>query len=169
MAVKPLAGPPFDRDGGELGQRVLALDPGERVGMAWCRMSPDRMARVKTNVLPWVDCAHWLVEHRHDFDVTVYETWIPRRINGTMDWIEGDALISAQFVGQLKLAAWLGEQRLKSYGPINKEAFQSSMPARLRRRQAASSEQHDKDALMHLWGYYFENWMDTTPDKVKLR
>ena len=49
--------------------------------------------------------------------------------------------------------------RWEYYGPDQKEVAMASMPDWFRAiMDGESYEQHDKDALMHLWLYYFDNW-----------
>jgi hypothetical protein len=38
------------------------------------------------------------------------------------------------------------------------------MPRKLRDLDSDSNEQHDQDARMHLWGYFFENWFSGEGD-----
>jgi hypothetical protein len=128
-------------------------------------MQLGKIDRVKTLVLPVREAALWAHEHiavGGKYDVVVYETWRPRPIDGSMNWIQGDPLLSAQLVGQIRLCAWLAGSKLQGYGPDLKHVAVASMkgPASraIKRRMAASSEQHDKDALMHLWYYFWRNW-----------
>jgi len=99
-----------------------------------------------------------------EFDVIVYETWRPRPIDGSMNWIQGNPLLAAQLVGMIRLIGWLSGATLRGQGPdIKKAAFaqiESGMPgtAILKRRIHSSTEQHDKDALAHLWRYFNEHW-----------
>lgn len=102
------------------------------------------------------------------YDVIVFETWKPRPINGSMDWIRGDSLLSAQFVGMLRLCGWIGLSTLVGFGPDRKTAFHASMPAELKAMAAESSEQHPADALFHLWGYFNRNWRTGRPDAVEI-
>jgi len=150
-------------------ERVIALDPGERTGWATASMDKDLLVLhdwgVEKRRQLAIDLAHHQavgVDRHPTFDVITWEAWIPRQQNGSMDWIEGDKLLSARHVGHFELIAWLSGARTKEYGANRKKGFQASMPPQLVEIQRGSSEQHDKDALMHLWGYFFENWFTAT-------
>jgi hypothetical protein len=84
-----------------------------------------------------------------------------------MNWIQGDQLLSAQLVGQIRLVGWLSGAKLVGYGPDRKRVAMASMPDALKARMADCHEQHDQDALMHLWLYAFENWV-TDPANVTI-
>ena len=102
-----------------------------------------------------------------EFDVIGYETWRPRPVNGSMDWIQGNPLIAAGGVHQIRLLGWLSGATLRGQGPDMKaaafEQIDSGMPgtAILKRRIRSSNEQHDKDALAHLWAYYRDHWRNS--------
>lgn len=159
-------------------ERVIAIDPGERAGWASATLDENSLTGIEHGVLPCKDMAlelfHWQhkvsVDHPNGgrpFDVIVYETWRPRRIAGSMDWIQGNQLLSAQLVGQIRMVAWLSKAKLKGYGPDRKTVSLTSMPGALRFRMDSCPEQHDQDALMHLWMYAFENWV-TDPRNVTI-
>jgi hypothetical protein len=154
-------------------EHVVALDPGGRSGWATARMSPDLLEITGTGVLRQDHMARWLasqqgvnyyvpghhnVTHHRQFDVVVAESWRPFRKQGSLDWIEGDPLLSAQHLGQIRLIADLSGATYREYGPHQKEAFVASMPDALKALDVMSNEQHDQDARMHLWGYFFEEW-----------
>lgn len=163
-------------------ESVIALDPGERTGWAAATMDRDLLVfhdygaekrRDLALALAYVQMIgppypSGLADQREEkgivgpFDVMVWEAWIPREVNGSMDWIKGDKLLSARHVGHFELIAWLSGAKTKEYGASNKKHFQSSMPPQLVAKQRAASEQHPKDAIMHLWGYFFENWFSAT-------
>lgn len=159
-------------------ERVIAIDPGERAGWATATMDKNSLTGIEHGVLACKDMAleltdwqglgtHKTAKGVPKHDVIVYETWRPRRIGGSMDWIQGNQLLSAQLVGQIRLVAWLSGARLKGYGPDRKTVAMTSMPGQLRHRMDQCPEQHDQDALMHLWMYAFENWV-TDPRNVTI-
>lgn len=151
-------------------EHVIALDPGGRTGWASARMGLDHFEFTGSGVLRQDMMARWLVDQQNildqngapgfgkSFQVIVAESWRPRRKNGSMDWIEGDPLLSAQHLGQIRLIADLSGARYVEYSPKQKPVWIASMPAVLKALDDLSSEQHDQDARMHLWGYFFENW-----------
>jgi hypothetical protein len=166
-------------------EHVIALDPGGRSGWASAKMDVDRLELTGTGVLRQDVMARWLareqavhyvspegkikgiLRHRH-YDVIVGESWIPRRKNGKMDWIEGDPLLSAQHVGQIRLIADLSGARYVEQPPSNKHVYVASMPEALKAIDEISLEQHDQDARMHLWGYFKDNWFTATVDPERV-
>lgn len=160
-------------------QHVVALDPGGRSGWASAQMSEDKLHVTGFGVLRQDLMARWLADKQavsylfapvggRAFDVIVCESWRPRRKDGKMDWIEGDPLLSAQHVGQIRLIADLSKSQYVEYAPKQKPVWTASMPHRLKVLDAESGEQHDQDARMHLWGYFFENWFTGSVDPEDL-
>lgn len=117
-----------------------------------------------------VEAIDWLADRQlhanrlPEFQVVVYETWVPRPINGSMSWIQGNPLLAAQGVGAIRTLARLSGAKLRGQGPERKKAafaqIQSGVKgtAMLKRRIASSTEQHDKDAIAHLWAYVRDHW-----------
>jgi hypothetical protein len=145
--------------------RVVALDPGEKVGIAHARMSRGELEAPERLILPLEHAADWLWRYQlhppRAFDVIVYETWVPRPRDGSMAWIQGDPLLSAQFVGMVRLIARRSSSRLKTYGPDRKRAWEGWIKTVLpdaKHSSATHDDDHDWDALLHLVGYYAENW-----------
>ena len=144
-----------------MSESVIAIDPGERAGWASAVVSENRIEGIEHGVLPCKEMAVDLAgnqavqaapacpDDERAFDAIVYETWRPRPKNGSMNWIQGDQLLSAQLVG---------------YGPDKKTVALASMPGTLRARMDDCHEQHDQDALMHLWLYYFDTWFTGEED-----
>jgi hypothetical protein len=166
-------------------ERVIALDPGGRSGWAAAVMGRDYLKVTGTGVLRQDKMARWLASAQRigrqgaqaadgqwidtsgpSYDVIVAESWRPRRINGSMDWIEGDPLLSAQHVGQIRLIADLSGARYVEFSPSQKPIWVASMPDKLASLDDLSNEQHDQDARMHLWGYFFTEWFtgETDPE-----
>lgn len=165
-------------------EHVIALDPGGRSGWASARMSEDRFELTGGGVLRMDLMGRWFaeqqavvylykpwkvitepvvgygyVDHPRNFDVMVYESWKPRRDEqGRLDWIEGDSLVNAQHVGQLRLIADLSGARIVEQHPSDKPQAVATMPAKLLELDRDSNEQHDKDARMHLWLYFWRQW-----------
>lgn len=165
----------------EFAERVIALDPGQRTGYAIAEMSEDYFRLVESGVMPQREMAlvlakwqalDWPTERLSSvarpavprFNVITWESWRPRRKNGSMDWIEGDRLLPAQHVGQIRLIAWMSGAKMVEQEPADKSAFTASLPAVLDDLDQESNEQHDQDARWHLWGYFFRNWFTGTKD-----
>lgn len=155
-------------------EHVVALDPGGRSGWASAFMDVNHFEPSGTGVLENHAMADWLAQrqtiwHPHDpwraggapaFDVVVYESWRPRRKNGKMDWIENDPLISAQHVGQVRWIARASGAQLVEQHPSDKPTAIATMPDVFRRMDEDSNEQHDQDARMHLWLYFYRQWLE---------
>lgn len=159
-----------------MSEHVIAIDPGGRTGWASGRMDVDRLELTGWGVLPQREFALWLAKQQnvkgppidgpvpHEYDVLVTESWRPRRQNGSMDWIEGDPLLSAQHVGQIRMIAWLSAAKYVEQQPSDKTTWTATLHPVLQELDRRSSEQHDQDARWHLWGYFFTNWFTASKD-----
>lgn len=153
--------------------RVLAVDPGERVGWATGTITPlgshDQRCRLEvTNhgISFLKDAAlaiHKAVVIEDRIDVLVYETWVLTAKGARVS--VGSDMQSSQFVGMVRLAAWLNPRvQLAPQGPAAKTSALKSMRAhpsgddirtRLAALPKAHDDSHDGDALLHLWTYFF--------------
>ena len=174
-----------------MSEHVIALDPGGRSGWASATMSEDRMVVTGGGVLRMDLMADWLaqaqgigpagggtlwdsgineweripVPRKPTFDVVVYESWKPRRDEqGRLDWIEGSDLLNAQHVGQVRWIALASGAKVVEQHPSDKPQALASMPEAIRDLDRFSNEQHDKDARMHLWLYFFREWFSARKD-----
>ena len=166
-------------------ETVLALDPGERTGWAAGRMSYDRLELLESGVLRWDMMEEKIAKWQHvgyfgayeelyttddkRFDVIVAESWKPRRdARGKMDWIEGDELTPAKHIGGIRFIARTSRTRYLEQSPKEKPTSRASYPLSLAEVDEESNEQHDQDARLHLWLYFFTNWFTTKvgTDKV---
>lgn len=163
-------------------KHVIALDPGERTGWASARMGPDQIEITGYGTLPRREMALHLAASQavaslsvpeefaavaartRLYDRMVWESWSPRpdKTTGSMEWIKGDKLLSARHVGHFELIAWLSGCETREYGPDRKTGFQLTMPPQIVAIQREQSEQHPKDALMHLWGDFYVNYFSAT-------
>ena len=163
-------------------ESVIALDPGGRSGWASALMSEDKLVLTGGGVMRQDLMARWLADQQvvaaaslpasvqrmakemAVYGVIVCESWRPFPKDGSMAWIQGDPLLSAQHVGQIRLIADLSGARYVEQPPSSKTMYTASMPKKLLDLDVYSSEQHDKDARMHLWGYFKENWFTASQD-----
>lgn len=92
-----------------------------------------------------------------NYDVVVYETW---RLYPEMGKrMVGNDMQPSQLVGMIRLCAWLNPKvKLVSQGANIKKTAMKTMPDWIKARMELSTEQHDQDALMHLWHYYWTNY-----------
>lgn len=158
--------------------KVLAIDPGERVGWAHgvIQQPGDTWAEgggpVQTRTEPALmvtghgiatlkDMALKLHEVAGNYDVIVFEEY---RISSNPQKLKahvGSDVPTLQLVGMIRLCAWLNPQaKLVTQYPKNKATAERSMPAWLREKiaglPARHDDAHDGDALLHLWFYYWK-------------
>lgn len=155
--------------------RVLALDPGERVGWARADVSSDGQ---------WTDLRHGITElrdmalavHRSlvlpifdpakeepppDYDVVIVEDW--RLYPGMAQQFVGSSFPAVRFIGAVQLCCWASGTKIVMQGArIKKPALQTMAKLRpelyeLCTRPGAHDDTHDLDALMHLWFYTFKH------------
>jgi hypothetical protein len=162
-------------------EHVIATDPGGRSGWASAAMVPDGFELTGSGVLredfmpdffgaeqgvqalPRASRAEAarldLSFQGPTYDVFVYESWYPRPDeNGSMQWIQGDNLAEAQQIGALRWIARASGAKIVTQHPSDKTMATATMPDVLKVLDRDSSEQHDRDARMHLWLYFWRNW-----------
>jgi hypothetical protein len=150
-------------------ERVLAIDPGERVGWARAELCPEGALKLLSPVgfrLPGIDAATLVqgVTPLKDFalklgavigeyDTVVYETWrlYPHKAKALV----GNDMQPSQLVGIIRYLAWMNPKvKLVSQGANIKDMADRAYGAWLAPRFALSTEEHDKDALRHLVWYW---------------
>lgn len=166
-----------------MSEHVIACDPGGRSGWASARMSrnsfdftgsgvlredmmPDAFARWQNvgisprNPMPALE--DYEPTHPRVFDVFVYESWYPRgdEKTGSMEWIRGQALTPVQQIGALRWIARASGAKIVTQHPSDKKIATAVMPQAFKDLDHESNEQHDQDARMHLWLYFWRNWYD---------
>lgn len=152
-------------------EHVLACDPGGRSGWASARMSTDRFEFTGSGVLRQdmmpdrfanIQGVWPYAEDPWDrYDVFVYESWYPRRDErGKMDWIESDPLMTPQQIGALRWIAKASGAKIVTQHPTDKTIAVATMPEVFTSLNRDSNEQHDQDARMHLWLYFWRNWFE---------
>lgn len=158
-----------------MAERILAIDPGERVGWAHgvavadgedvpldsgITLVDQRPSLVITGqgVNPLKDFALKLDEVIANYDTVIYETF---RLYPEMGKkMVGNDMQPAQLVGIIRFLAWKHPKvKLVSQGAAIKNTALKTMPDEISARFKKSSEQHDKDALMHLWFYYWDRYV----------
>lgn len=128
-------------------QRVGRMGGGGSKGCV--RPSMEVMPPGDPDINLWVPC----------FTVMVYESWYPREENDSMEWIKGDRLLTPQHIGALRWIAHASGAKIVTQHPTDKPQAVATMPDVLRLLDRDSNEQHDQDARMHLWLYYWRNWL----------
>lgn len=164
--------------------KVLAIDPGERVGWATGVIRPvtyldeadikidDPLKQVKTRdgyelrveqhgISHLREFAVKLAEVINNYDIVIYETW---RLRPDMaKKLVGNDMQTSQLIGMIRLSVWLSESTtLVSQGPSIKKTAERTTPpwlqAKLDKLPKAHDDAHDGDALLHLWHYYWERY-----------
>jgi hypothetical protein len=156
-------------------EHVIATDPGGRSGWASAEVDTDRFVFTGSGVLREDMMPDWFGERQGVgrvlanlpnreapaplFNVFVYESWYPRPDeNGSMQWIQGDNLAEAQQIGALRWIVRASGAKIVTQHPSDKTMAQAVMPVALKELDRDSNEQHDQDARLHLWLYFWRNW-----------
>lgn len=152
--------------------RVLALDPGDRVG--WARADVDPSSGTwddfRHGITPLKDMAlaayRALVDGHPEtgepaYDLVVCEDW--RLYPHLAKTMVGSAFPSVQFIGAVRLSCWLSGVRMVMQGAAIKSTADKTMKV-LRPElheqvttPRAHDDAHDLDAIRHLWFYTYRN------------
>lgn len=149
--------------------KVLAIDPGERVGWAvgevGCLDVGDdpavgqHLSVLTHGITALKPFALKLFEAIAGYDVVVYETY---RISANhVKHHIGSDVPTLQLIGMIRAAAWLHPAvKIVGQGPAIKKTADKTMPADLAERiaalPAAHDDSHDGDALRHLWHWHWK-------------
>ncbi len=144
--------------------RLLAIDPGERVGWAHADAEARELRFTGHGITTLREMAVALHDRFADYDVVIMESYTiqPDKARAHI----GSSVPTLQFIGMVRLMAWLNPgTKLVLQAPRCKSDAMRSMvhaPADLRGfvdRALASAHDsgHDGDAAMHLWHYYFKH------------
>lgn len=149
--------------------RVLAIDPGEKVGWAHGTIadaSTDEGAGTTLEltgqgITPLKPFAAKLIEVADAYDVLVYEDY---RISAAkLRQHIGSNVPTLQLIGMIRLAAWHRDVSLVTQRPADKTTALKTAPAWLTANLAglpkAHDESHDGDALLHLWFYFWKRYV----------
>lgn len=158
--------------------RVLALDPGDRVGWASADIADDgTWENLQHGILDLKECAlevhysvtghiplDWGVKGNipEDIDLVVCERWA-LYAHKAKEMI-GSEIPSVQFIGMVKLSCWLANVPLVMQ-PASKHVFAERSMRKLRpelyeyvMQPIAHDDGHDLVAIKHLWAYTFDNY-----------
>lgn len=165
--------------------RVLALDPGERVG--WARADVDESGgwkELRHGITPLKDMAlaiHGaLIQVRRNgplpyisendalplpwerkYDVVVCEDW--RLRPGKERLFIGSSFPAVQFIGMVRLCCWLSNTKLVMQGADTKSTADKTLKAlwpemyETVTQSGSHDDQHDLDAIRHLWFFTYRN------------
>lgn len=165
--------------------KVLAIDPGERVGYATATIEPPADPQALSNEMVLKLETHGIsamkdfalamfksIVLERKYDAVVFETF---RINPKKaKTFIGNDMPTIQLIGMIRLCCWVvtllhpdQPVQLVSQGPSAKTSARMSLihePDGVIRQKVAAAEAlkhddgHDGDALLHLWNYYFERY-----------
>jgi hypothetical protein len=143
--------------------RVVAFDPGERTG--WCLAAIDPDFDPKTgHGFRIEDQGVWTVRETADglkgligrSSAVAYETW--RLYASHAKLMIGNDMQPSQVVGMIRYVAWELKRPITNNGADVKGPAMATMPIWLRKHMDKSTEQHDKDAIMHAWYYAWRRY-----------
>lgn len=145
MATKPL--------------RVLAIDPGEKVGWARGTVSSD-LSLDDHGIADLKPFALKLGTAIEDYDVVIYETW--RLYAGHAKKMIGNDMQTSQLVGMIRFLAWQNPQvKLVGQSASIKETAdktaQGDFLTLIESEPSKHDDAHDIDAIRHLWYWYWKN------------
>lgn len=157
--------------------RILALDPGERVGWAVAECDDELLVpwhiseevtvaapelRIVNHGISFLkDMALAVHDRAFSYNHVVYETW--RLQANKARTFAGSDFPSVQFIGMVRMACWLNPTvTIHSQSPSTKSTADRVIPllypdidGRIKAAPAAHDDSHDTDALRHLayWHY----------------
>lgn len=146
--------------------KILALDPGEKVGWATASLDDGGLAVDTHGISHLKDMAlaifRAVVEERR-YDLVIYETWRLRR-DKAMTFV-GNEFPSVQFIGMVRLCCWLSNTKIVAQGPGVKQSTADAVldaghyPEIKKLIDGAPKrhdESHDVDALRHLVAWHWK-------------
>jgi hypothetical protein len=148
--------------------RVLALDPGEKVGWACADIDPtsgawQNLTHGITELWQMAESIHAVADK---YDLIIYENWLLYAAKAQE--MVGSSFPSVQFIGAVKLSARLAGTRVITQSAQIKEHADKAMKVlmpdmyELVTRPVRHDDGHDQDAIRHL--FY---WTLTRTDLAK--
>lgn len=143
-----------------MSERVLAIDPGHRVGWAAGTVNPGGLVTEVTHgITELKPFAIRLLRVAPEYDVIVYENFKLRRDKALE--LAGSTLPTVQLIGMIRLAAWQHNVKIVDYAPTAKKTALKSLAPNLREIWDAMptkhDDAHDGDAVLHLHHYAWSN------------
>lgn len=143
--------------------KVLALDPGEKVGWARADIAPDlTFTDLQHGITPLKDMAIATGKAMHNYDAVVMETW--RLFPDQAKKMVGSDMQSSQFVGMIRYQVWANPPiRLYMQGPGVMKTAEKTAPEWLKEILANEPRNHDDahncSALLHLWHWAWNKYV----------
>jgi hypothetical protein len=142
--------------------KVLALDPGDRVGWARADVADDgTWTEFRHGITPLRDMATAVYYVKKRYDVMVCEDF--RLYPQMARSLVGSSFPSVQFIGMVRLCCWLADIEFVLQGARAKEMADRSMKKlcpdlyNLVTTPRAHDDAHDHDAIRHLWTWTMKN------------
>lgn len=145
--------------------KLLAMDPGEKIGWARCDVDAKGKATgLVTGITPLKDMALRIAKVYETYDIVIVETW---RMSAThsKNFI-GSSFPTVQFIGMVRLLSWLHpdtkivwqDPRVKTTA-IKTAAKLKPTWHEIMTAPGAHDVTHDADAVMHLWMYIWSTFV----------
>lgn len=152
----------------------MALDPGEKIGWAHGRIYHDQLEVIDHGIAPLKQFALTLADESScltsitAYSVVVYERW--RLAAYAAKALIGSDMQSSQFVGMVRLLAWMHDVKLVSQDPkdmvVGAQTAPHSVTSILATLPKSHDDSHDGSALKHLAYYWFKNFYDPTTEAL---
>jgi len=147
--------------------RLLAIDPGEKVGWATAESSEDGFAVIDYGISDLKPFALKLGESFGNYDDVVYEQW--RLRPNASKFLLGNDMQPSQLVGMIRYIGWLNpETRLTSQAPTIMKTARKTMNDSVRALVEGAPTTHDEahyaDALLHAWHRYWRLYVTEQTD-----
>lgn len=149
-------------------QKVIAIDPGERVGWAtaeYVAPSPELGADreglflVNHGISLLKPFALKLAEVIPNYDIVIYEKFVLYAGEKGRSQV-GSEIPTAQLVGMIRLLAWLNDKKLVSQGATVKKTADKTAQGVFKELIESESKTHDDahdiDAIRHVWYWYWK-------------
>lgn len=144
--------------------KVIAIDPGQRVGWATGVVTgmPVNLTIANHGIHHLKDFALKLGESFTNYDVVIYETWRLSAVHARK--MVGDDMQSSQLIGVIRYLSWIHpEVQIVSQGPAVKATANRTMPDDIRKiidgLPKSHDDSHDGDAIRHLYHWYWSKYV----------
>lgn len=150
--------------------RLLAIDPGERVGWATAEyvpetedIGPDRAGffLLDHGIHSLQPFALKLGKSIDRYDIVIYETW--RLAAGVAKKMVGSDMPTCQLIGMIRYLGWASDIELVDQSPSKKKTADKTAEGvfkeLIEREPSVHDDAHDIDAVRHLWYWYWNKYV----------
>lgn len=147
--------------------KLLAIDPGEKVGWAVVIASPDTFNVASYGITPLKDFALKLGDVYGSYDEVVYEQWRLRPSKARV--LSGNDMQPSQLVGMIRYIGWLSPNvKLVGQAPsimtTARKTMNDEVRALVEGAPATHDEAHYADALLHAWHRVWRKYVTQQTD-----